>query len=196
MGELAETNRLLNGRGSQKPTESSNLSPSEVNKEKAPRGAFSLEARSALAVARQGTLPVRGILTSCRAMRAVVAQLDRATGYELVGWGFESLRPHMQLKKRLALRTQKREHAIRDLTTVSSRKKRLRFGFAPRSRPSSDDTAAEFRHRVAQDVPQVRRHRRVSEDVKAKQRAGVVAYDDCNDAYDDLLRNRMIRERL
>ena len=25
--------------------------------------------------------------------RAVVAQLDRATGYELVGWGFESLRP-------------------------------------------------------------------------------------------------------
>ena len=27
--------------------------------------------------------------------RAVVAQLDRATGYELVGWGFESLRPHI-----------------------------------------------------------------------------------------------------
>ena len=28
-----------------------------------------------------------------RQTRAVVAQLDRATGYELVGWGFESLRP-------------------------------------------------------------------------------------------------------
>jgi hypothetical protein len=28
---------------------------------------------------------------------AVVAQLDRATGYELVGWGFESLRPHICL---------------------------------------------------------------------------------------------------
>jgi hypothetical protein len=26
---------------------------------------------------------------------AVVAQLDRATGYELVGWGFESLRPRI-----------------------------------------------------------------------------------------------------
>ncbi len=30
-------------------------------------------------------------------MRAVVAQLDRATGYELVGWGFESLRPRFRL---------------------------------------------------------------------------------------------------
>ena len=29
--------------------------------------------------------------------RAVVAQLDRATGYELVGWGFESLRPRFSL---------------------------------------------------------------------------------------------------
>jgi hypothetical protein len=29
--------------------------------------------------------------------RAVVAQLDRATGYELVGWGFESLRPRFLL---------------------------------------------------------------------------------------------------
>jgi hypothetical protein len=31
-------------------------------------------------------------------MRAVVAQLDRATGYELVGWGFESLRPRIARK--------------------------------------------------------------------------------------------------
>ena len=30
-----------------------------------------------------------------RRKHAVVAQLDRATGYELVGWGFESLRPHI-----------------------------------------------------------------------------------------------------
>ena len=34
-----------------------------------------------------------------RQTRAVVAQLDRATGYELVGWGFESLRPHVRRKK-------------------------------------------------------------------------------------------------
>jgi hypothetical protein len=30
---------------------------------------------------------------------AVVAQLDRATGYELVGWGFESLRPQIHPKR-------------------------------------------------------------------------------------------------
>jgi hypothetical protein len=33
--------------------------------------------------------------------QAVVAQLDRATGYELVGWGFESLRPRFFEKSNL-----------------------------------------------------------------------------------------------
>ncbi len=49
------------------------------------------------ALSQQGSGRGWGIIPGPRGeaeMRAVVAQLDRATGYELVGWGFESLRPH------------------------------------------------------------------------------------------------------
>jgi len=73
---VAETNRLLNGRGSKKSTESSNLSPSTSG--------FSA-----------GNTTTARYLTGSLRTHAVVAQLDRATGYELVGWGFESLRPHV-----------------------------------------------------------------------------------------------------
>ena len=51
-------------------------------------------ARRAGGIAHGAPYPTRSPLER-GATRAVVAQLDRATGYELVGWGFESLRPHV-----------------------------------------------------------------------------------------------------
>ncbi len=51
----------------------------------------------ALPQAREGSSAHR---VKVRRERAVVAQLDRATGYELVGWGFESLRPRFRFDGR------------------------------------------------------------------------------------------------
>src|SRR5579862_9499188 len=50
-----------------------------------------------------------------RSRRAVVAQLDRATGYELVGWGFESLRPRFP---RLFLVRDHQQMAVRIVENV------------------------------------------------------------------------------
>src|SRR5207244_7696541 len=67
-----------------------------------PYGSPSCRSKEMNSVSTRNALPVAQIAVECHSVPAPVAQLDRATVFGTVGWGFESLRAYWHSRKMLA----------------------------------------------------------------------------------------------